>query len=283
MATEMRVAEGGNWWRLLVEALARLRGRGPLDPTGLSLRPARLRRHDGYVSLQFIRGQTQSRMRGDDPGHLLSDYTRTMLAALLWQPRPQCIGMVGLGGGSQLKFLRSQLPLARLEVVENHPGVIALRREFSIPDDGPLLEVTLDDGARFIAARPGRYDLLLVDGYDERGIPEALSTPAFLAACRAALREGGAMACNLHGGDPAPYVESLRAAFGESRVLVLDEAKMSNQVAFAWTGGAPAGDDAGVQAALAALAGDDARDDLAPVFKRVARELRRAREAACAA
>jgi len=63
---------------------------------------------------------------------------------------------------------------------------------------------------------------------------------------------------------------------------VLDEAKMSNQVAFAWTGGAPAGDAAGVQAALAALAGDDARDDLAPVFKRVARELRRQREAACA-
>lgn len=283
MATEMRVAEGGNWWRRLAEAWARLRGLGPLDPTGLRLPPARLRRHDGYVSLQFVRGQTQSRMRADDPGHLLIDYTRTMLAALLWQPRPECIGMVGLGGGSQLKFLRRHLPHARIEVVENHPGVIALRREFSVPDDGPLLEVALDDGARFIAARPGRYDLLLVDGYDERGIPGALSTPAFLAACRDALREGGAMASNLHGGDPAPYVERLRAAFGESRVLVLDEAKMSNQVAFAWTGAAPAGDEAGIGAALSALSGDQARDDLAPAFARVARELRRRREAACAA
>lgn len=282
MAKEVDVADGNTLWRRLAEAFARLRGAGPLDPTGLRLPPARVHRHKGYVSLHFIRGQTQSRMRSDAPDHLLIDYTRTMLAALLWRPRPQRIGIVGLGGGSQLKFLRRHLPQARLEVVENHPGVIALRRAFGIPDDDPRLEVTLDDGARFIAARPARYDLLLVDGYDAQGIPEALSTPAFLGACRDALLPGGVMASNLHGDDPAAYVERLRGAFGVDHVLLVDEAKMSNQVAFAWIGEAPAGGVADVDAARAALSGGTAGRELAPVLERVARALRHRRKAACA-
>ena len=282
MAMETRVADAGSWWRRMMEGLARLRGLGPLDPTGLRLPPARVRRHKGHVSLQFVRGQTQSRMRSDAPGHLLIDYTRTMLAVLLWQPRPRRIGVVGLGGGSQVKFLHRHLPDTRLEVVENHPGVVALRRDFGVPDDDPRLEVTLDDGARFVAARPGRYDLLLVDGYDSRGIPDALSTPAFLQSCRDALRDGGAMASNLHGQGLESYLQHLESAFGADRVLVLDEPKMNNRIVFAWTGDAPAGGDADLQAASAALSSDAARRALAPALGRVAGELRTLRRAACA-
>lgn len=40
--------------------------------------------------------------------------------------------MVGLGGGSQLKFCHRHLPATRIEMVENHPGVIALRGAFGI-------------------------------------------------------------------------------------------------------------------------------------------------------
>ena len=269
------VASGqrGGWHRWL-DVLARLRGGRLRDPTGLPLREARLRRHGDFVSLQFSRGQTQSRMLASDPGHLLIDYTRTMLAALLWQPRPACIGMVGLGGGSQAKFCHLHLPGSRIEVVENHPGVIALRREFGIPDDDARLRVEFDDGARFLRARPGRFDLLLVDGYDPGGIPEALSTQAFYDDCRAALVDGGVMAGNLFCADPATHVERLQRSFGSDRVLVLEEAKMSNRVAFAWGGGAPAGDDASVERTRSALSIAALRE-LGPSIERVARALRR--------
>ena len=83
--------------------------------------------------------------------------------------------MVGLGGGSQVKFAHAQLPATRIEVVEHNPHVVALRREFGIPDDDDRLEVVVDDGARFVAARRDAFDLLLLDGYDERGIPAVLS------------------------------------------------------------------------------------------------------------
>lgn len=253
-----------------------MRGDALRDPTGLPLQEARLRRHGDFVSLQFTRGQTQSRMLANAPGRLLIDYTRTMLAALLWQPRPARIGMVGLGGGSQAKFCHRHLPHSRIEVVENHPGVIALRREFGIPDDDARLRVVLDDGARFLHAHPGRFDVLLVDGYDPGGIPEALSTQAFYNDCRAALAGGGVMAGNLFCADPEPHVARLRRSFGEDRVLVLEEAKMSNRVAFAWVGEMPAGDDECIERVQAALPAEALRE-LAPSLERVAGTLRRRR------
>jgi len=227
------------WRRWIAPFVQRLRSAYPVDPaTGTRQRRPKVRRYGSYAALQFVRGQTQSRMRTDAPEHLLIDYTRTMLGALLLQPRPRRIGIVGLGGGSQAKFCHRHLPDARIEAVENNAGVIALRGEFRIPDDGDRLQVFHDDGARFLHARPGHYDLLLVDGYDETGIPEVLSTQRFYDDCRAALAPGGAMAGNLFCADHARHVARLRRSFGDARVLVLEEPKMSNRVVFAWTGDA---------------------------------------------
>ena len=61
---------------LFAGCLDRVRGRGPDG-----LRRPYVRHHDGFVSLQFVRAQTQSRMVAGDPARLLIDYTRTMFAA----------------------------------------------------------------------------------------------------------------------------------------------------------------------------------------------------------
>ncbi len=200
------------------------------------LRKPTVRRRGNTIELQFARGVSQSQMVAADPHRLLIDYTRTMLGALVFVPSPQVVGMVGLGGGSQAKYCHRHLPEAVIEVVENNPHVIALRRRFHVPEDDARFEVFLDDGARFLQARPGRYDLLLVDGYDETGIPAPLSTQAFYDDCRAALAPGGAMAVNLYCDDAAAHVERLQRAFGPACVLVLEEPRQSNRVAFAWTG-----------------------------------------------
>ena len=213
--------------------------RGPVDASGRRLRKPFVRRYGRYAALQFTRRQTQSRMLADDPDHLLIDYTRTMLAALLWAPQTARIGMVGLGGGSQVKFIHRHFPGMRLEVVENNPWVVELRREFGVPADDDRLEVVVDDGAAFVAARPGRYDVLLVDGYDETGIPPVLSTPAFYADCRDALAPGGALSVNLFCAEAEAHLECLHAAFGADHVLVAAEHRMRNQVAFAWRDAPP--------------------------------------------
>ena len=70
----------------------------------------------------------QSAMRIDAPDELELDYTRTMMAFLLFHPRPRECLMIGLGGGSIPKFLFRRLPGVRTRVVELSPAVITAAR-----------------------------------------------------------------------------------------------------------------------------------------------------------
>lgn len=225
------------------------------------LRRPFIRRRWNTTELQFAHGVSQSRMLTYAPDKLLIHYTRTMMGALVLVPQPRSIGMIGLGGGSQAKFCYRHLPDAHIEVVENNPHVLALRRTFRIPDDDARFRVVLDDGARFLRERRGKFDLLLVDGYDETGIPEELSSPQFYDDCRAALTEGGAMAINLYCDDAQRHIDRLRRSFGRRHVVVVEEARQINRVALAWVG-KPA---EGASMTLSAVA----QRDLAPVFASV--------------
>ena len=92
-------------------------------------------------SLHFTLDELQSRMNKRHPWRLEVDYTRTMMGFLLLVPEPASISMVGLGGGSLAKFCYRQLPACRITVVEINPYVIALRRDFCVPDDDVRFEV----------------------------------------------------------------------------------------------------------------------------------------------
>lgn len=226
-------------------------------------------RHGDMLDLRFENGVAQSRMRIGAPDELVVDYTRTMLGALLLHPAPRRIGMVGLGGGSQAKFLLRHLPRARTEAFEIDPRVLAMRRDFLIPNDDRL-QLVQADAAQLMPQRRGAYELLLVDGYDTSGIPAALSTQAFIDDCRDALGPDGVLATNLFTAGHVEHFARLQQAFG-SRVLLLDEPRQSNRVAFAWREAVdPARVD--VQAALEAVS-PIAHATLAPVFERVAQAL----------
>lgn len=153
-------------------------------------------------SLHFTLGEVQSAMRLDQPDELQVDYTRTMMGFLLLHPQPQRIAMVGLGGGSLVKFCRRHLPSTRMVVVENNPGVLALRRQFCIPEDDARLSVVEDDGAVFVAGLDSAVDVLLVDGFDHTGQPPQLCSQAFYDMCFKALAPGGVLVANLHHDDP---------------------------------------------------------------------------------
>ena len=257
------------WWQALLSRCRGVARRGEAE----SARLPRVKRGWRYTELQFTGGVSQSRMRTFRPGHLLIDYTRTMMASLLFHPQPARIGMIGLGGGSQAKFCHRHLPGARLEVAENNPHVLALRRRFRVPDDDARLRVLLADGAGFVRERRGCFDILLVDGYDASGIPEALSSQAFYDDCRAALAPGGVLAGNLYATDFKDHVRKLQRSFGRDHVWVLEEARQSNRVVFAWTGEPFPGGRIDLPAVLARIE-PAARRELADVFTRVAQAWR---------
>ena len=188
-------------------------------------------------SLHFSISEIQSRMQILRPDVLELEYTRTMMAFLLFNPEPERIAMIGLGGGSLAKFCHRHLPLASLVVVEINPHVIALRDAFQVPPDDARFEVIADDGARFVSATESRFDVLMVDAFDAQGMPAALGSRRFYDDCLDVLQPGGLMAVNLHAGHPhfPVYLDRIRRSFGDG-VLRVDDRDGSNSVIFARKG-----------------------------------------------
>jgi spermidine synthase len=190
---------------------------------------------DGHSrSLHFTMGETQSSMRLDRPDELRVDYTRTMMGFLLLNPRPRSITMIGLGGGSLVKFCRRHLPLAKITVVENNPGVIALRKDFGIPDDGDGLRVIEQDGAVHLGRPDAPVDVLLVDGFDRGGQPAQLCSQVFYDHCFAALAPGGVLVLNLHANHPQHELFCRRVAHSfKGNAMQVMAPDQSNCVVFA--------------------------------------------------
>jgi spermidine synthase len=188
-------------------------------------------------TLHLSGAMIQSSMNRLQPDALDLEYTRMMMAFLLFNSRPERITMIGLGGGSLAKFCYRALPKTHIDVVEIHPGVIALRNEFHLPADDDRFAVIEGDGAQFVADHPDHADILLVDGYDQAGIPPQLCSPAFYQHCHDHLREGGILVANLHllHPDHAHYLDAIRDCFGASVFEVQDD-DLTNSIVFACKG-----------------------------------------------
>ncbi|GBH31594.1 MULTISPECIES: fused MFS/spermidine synthase [Sphingobium] len=191
-------------------------------------------RFGDMLSLLFNWSTVQSGMRVSDPDHLLFDYTRMMMAFRLFRPDPCRIEMIGFGGGSLAKACYRALPDCDISVVEIDPQVIALRERFRIPDDDHRFRVIHADGVEFVSKDPGRPDVLLVDGFDSRGLPKSLSTAQFYSACRARLSPDGLLVANLCNNflSYSRLLRRIRAAFNGQALSVVAE-NGGNRIVFA--------------------------------------------------
>jgi spermidine synthase len=157
----------------------------------------------------------QSAMRLEDPFALELDYTRCMMAFLLFHPKPRRALMVGLGGGSLAKFFHRNLAGLHTHVVEYDERVIATARAlFHVPADDARLTVEHGDGVESLS--PECCDLLVVDGYEDEATPAAMVSQAFFDAAWCALEEPGALVVNFMDDDPNfdRNLQRIERAFG---------------------------------------------------------------------
>ena len=188
-------------------------------------------------TLHFSDKVIQSRMSTLSPDALDLEYTRMMMGFVLFAPAPADILMVGLGGGSLAKFCHRCLAQSRIEVVAVDPGVIALRDTFMVPPDGERFKVVQADAAEHLRGLREAADVLLLDGFDDAGIPPGLCSADFYADCHRALRDDGILVINFHVNHPLHhvYLERVRAAFGGAMFEVVDD-DMTNSIVFACKG-----------------------------------------------
>src|SRR5688500_13929190 len=178
----------------------------------------------------------QSAMRIDDPFALALDYTRCMMAFLLFHPEPREVLMIGLGGGSLAKFFYKRCREAAIRVVELDAQVLAAAREhFALPPDNARVTVEVGDGAEALA--PECCDVLVLDAFhDELHVPE-LASAEFYDGAFLALAARGAMVVNFMDDDPRfdQTLARLERAFGGA-VLAMKALYDPNILVFALKG-----------------------------------------------
>ena len=180
-------------------------------------------------------------MRIARPWNLELEYTREMMATLLLRDDarwPRKVLLIGLGAASLTKFLYRNLPLAHLTVVEIEPAVVAAARQFfKLPEDPKRVNIVIGDGAEYVLNNDKKFDLILVDGFDENARSGALDTLPFYQACPTRLSDDGILAVNLLGRSHGFEASSKRimAAFTD-RALVFPSCESGNAIAFAVAG-----------------------------------------------
>ena len=186
--------------------------------------------------LHFGSDYVQGAMRIARPWALELLYTRDlMLPLVLRESPPRSVLQVGLGAASITKFLHRHVADARVTVVEIDPRVVATAREFfRLPDESPNLRIVVGEGHDFVAAPKGGCDLIVVDGFDEKGRSGSLDTVEFYAAAHARLTPRGLMSVNLltRRRGIAASEARLRQVFGE-HVLVVPPSEDGNTIAIA--------------------------------------------------
>ncbi|MGM0413144.1 MAG: methyltransferase domain-containing protein [Pseudomonadota bacterium] len=172
----------------------------------------------------------QSHMDPREPERLSLAYTRALLLPLAWNPAPGRVLLIGLGGGSLVRYLLARLPRAMVTAVDSDPEMpVIARRWFGLPED-PRLAVQVGDGADWLT--PGAdWDLVLVDAFDAGGPAPLLTDPDFPDRVAAALARGGTAAVNLWAGAADPVLARLSATWPGRVGLVSPPEDRDNRVA----------------------------------------------------
>ncbi|MFZ2974754.1 MAG: spermidine synthase-like protein [Ferribacterium limneticum] len=177
----------------------------------------------------------QSEMSLKAPHDLAIRYTQKMMAFLLFQPRPKRIVLIGLGGGSLIKFCYQRMPGTQLTAVELDPNVIAFRDTFLLPPDDDRLQVLEADGAEFLEHTEKGIDALLVDAFDKTGFAPSLANREFFDNAYAKLSGNGVLVINL-AGEKETYAGLIGEAMHvfDDQVIVISVPDDGNHVLYAF-------------------------------------------------
>jgi len=191
-------------------------------------------------SLHFGTFPRQSCMSLQTPHTLELTYTEAMMAALLLNPAPERVLVVGLGGGSLVKFILHHFPNCQIDVVEYRQDVVKVAHGyFQVPENDSRINIHVGDGYLFVQERFYQdavgYDMLLVDAYDHIGMAASVGVQAFFDACAGLLTANGVMSINLWGTN-RPVFKQTMARINQSfegRSLVLPVEDKGNVIGLA--------------------------------------------------
>jgi spermidine synthase len=160
----------------------------------------------------------QSRIDFERPGLLLSPYLQVMVLAFLWVSNPYRVHVIGLGGASIPRYLRSHYRELFIDCTEIDSAVydIAVKYFFFQPDE--RMNVIICDGREYLTKRlkVSPYDVIFVDAFRGTGFsPLRLGTQEFFRECKEQLCDNGVLVVNIleSGGLVSERIQTLQSVF----------------------------------------------------------------------
>jgi len=122
--------------------------------------------------------------------------TYLALPPLLGRPLAR-VAILGNAGGTTARALGVFYPRAAVDGVELDPAVTRVGRRYFGLDDNPKLTVHTADARPFLRSTHERYDVIVVDAYQQPYVPFYLATQEFFRLARERLAPGGIVALNV--------------------------------------------------------------------------------------
>jgi len=162
----------------------------------------------------------QSCFLKSQPQQLVFNYTKLLMASLLFNTQPKRILIVGLGGGTMSNTLAQLYPQSQIDNIEIDPAVIKVARDYFGFIENERVTTYNQDGRIFIKRallKKQSYDWIILDAFNGDYIPEHLMTKEFLQEAKALLSDNGILSSNtfslseLYAHESATY----KAVFGD--------------------------------------------------------------------
>lgn len=164
-------------------------------------------------------------------------YYDTALAAPALADHARSALILGMGTGTTARQLRRYYPDMAVRGVEIDGKITRLAGEyFDEPADVP---VDTYDGRAWLAASRDRYDVIMVDAYQDITIPFQMSTVEFFTMVREHLNPGGVMVVNMNmvsdgsGSINEALQSTIARVFGGGRLATADVPGTTNRELFA--------------------------------------------------
>jgi predicted membrane-bound spermidine synthase len=197
---------------------------------------------DGELNKQPVRvlimgpGGLQSGAYRNGSKELVFGYTQKIAEVAAAAPQKKHILILGGGAFSLPEYMGTHYPASQVDVVEIDPQLPAIAKKYFDYKQPGNVRVFTEDARTYLQTTTERYDLVIVDAYNDSSIPFALTTREYAAALKAAMTPNGVVTANLIGAANdqcmpllASVHQSYDSAFSRSLLYPLDDITLQKE------------------------------------------------------
>jgi spermidine synthase len=161
----------------------------------------------------------------DRPHELAAPYTRLMMLAVVYAEPYARMVQIGTGAGNMTGYALRTFASVEVDAIDIDPHAMQLGAKYFGLAPHPRLRLHVADGRAWLAARDDRFDVVMLDAYDDESIPPTLAGADFYALVASRLAAGGVAMQNVYlpKVDAPRLLAALRESFAQVDIYRVDD------------------------------------------------------------